>query len=162
MPQRRAAVKATANLKDADKPMTKKEEELVLFGEPENKKKKEAEEKAAKKKALEPVPLWKRYVHISIFCFDLNFSSLSNIGQIVFKLYSNWSLNNTLLFLFSRLGSPLSSDSDSLGEEPFPFRSPRGTSSRGRATAGTTKPRSPRKSYKVFFLNSAISGHFRP
>merc|ERR1712204_20846 len=35
VPQRRAAVKATANLKDADKPMTKKEEELVLFGEPE-------------------------------------------------------------------------------------------------------------------------------
>ena len=80
MPQRRAAVKATANLKDADKPMTKKEEELVLFGEPESKKKKEAEEKAAKKKALEP--LWKRYVQTSIFCFDLNFISLSNIGQI--------------------------------------------------------------------------------
>ena len=75
MPQRRAAVKATANLKDADKPMTKKEEELVLFGEPESKKKKEAEEKAAKKKAgLEP--LWKRYVQTSIFCFDLKFSSL--------------------------------------------------------------------------------------
>ena len=75
MPQRRAAVKATANLKDADKPMTKKEEELVLFGEPESKKKKEAEEKAAKKKAgLEP--LWKRYIHISIFCFGLKLSSL--------------------------------------------------------------------------------------
>ena len=74
MPQRRAAVKATANLKDADKPMTKKEEELVLFGEPESKKKKEAEEKAAKKKALEP--LWKRYIHILIFCFDLKFSFL--------------------------------------------------------------------------------------
>ena len=49
MPQRRAAVKATANLKDADKPMTKKEEELVLFGEPESKKKKEAEEKTKNK-----------------------------------------------------------------------------------------------------------------
>ena len=79
MPQRRAAVKATANLKDADKPMTKKEEELVLFGEPESKKKKEAEEKAAKKKALEP--LWKRYVHISIFCFDLNFGSTVELGN---------------------------------------------------------------------------------
>ena len=62
------------------------------------------------------------------------------------------SIHKTLSFVFSRLGSPLSSDSDSLGEEPFPFRSPRGTSSRGRATAGTTKPRSPRKSYKVFFV----------
>ena len=50
-------------------------------------------------------------------------------------------------FLHFRLGSPLS-DSDSLDEEPFPFRSPRGTSSRGR-TSGTTKPRSPRKSYKA-------------
>ena len=42
--------------------------------EKESKKKKEAEEKAAKKKALEP--LWKRYIHISIFCFHLEFSSL--------------------------------------------------------------------------------------
>ena len=53
----------------------------------------------------------------------------------------------SLVFLHFRLGSPLS-DSDSLDEEPFPFRSPRGTSSRGR-TSGTTKPRSPRKSYKA-------------
>ena len=70
MPQRKAAVKATANLKDADKQMTKKEEQLLLDGEPENKKKKEAEEKAAKKKAgLEP--LWKRYVRFRGFkpCF---------------------------------------------------------------------------------------------
>ena len=85
MPQRRAAVKATANLKDADKPMTKKEEELVLFGEPESKKKKEAEEKAAKKKAgLEP--LWKRYVHISIICFDLKFSSLWLLSVVFPKI----------------------------------------------------------------------------
>ena len=64
MPQRRAAVKATAQLKDADKPMSKKEEELVLFGEPENKKNKKSSEAEAKAKKL---PLWKRYVFSSIF-----------------------------------------------------------------------------------------------
>ena len=58
VPQRRAAVKATAQLKDADKPMSKKEEELVLFGEPENKKNKKSSEAEAKAKKL---PLWKRY-----------------------------------------------------------------------------------------------------
>ena len=58
MPQRRAAVKATAQLKDADKPMSKKEEELVLFGEPESKKNKKSSEAEAKAKKL---PLWKRY-----------------------------------------------------------------------------------------------------
>ena len=64
VPQRKAAVKATAQIKDADKPMSKKEEELVLFGEPENKKgKKSSAEADAKAKKL---PLWKRYVHI--FC----------------------------------------------------------------------------------------------
>ena len=94
MPQRRAAVKATANLKDADKPMTKKEEELVLFGEPESKKKKEAEEKAAKKKALEP--LWKRYVHISIFYFDLNFSSLHSEWDLVGYSGSSPGLENAV------------------------------------------------------------------
>ena len=64
VPQRRAAVKATAQLKDADKPMSKKEEELVLFGEPENKKNKKSSEAEAKAKKL---PLWKRYVFSSIF-----------------------------------------------------------------------------------------------
>ena len=65
VPQRKAAVKATAQIKDADKPMSKKEEELVLFGEPENKKgKKSSAEADAKAKKL---PLWKRYAYLYFF-----------------------------------------------------------------------------------------------
>ena len=79
VPQRKAAVKATAQIKDADKPMSKKEEELVLFGEPENKKgKKSSAEADAKAKKL---PLWKRYAYILAGMFNMFLYNISIIFQ---------------------------------------------------------------------------------
>ena len=104
VPQRKAALKATTQMKDVDRQISAREEAL-LFEEPSNKKgKKETELK--NKATSKLLPLWKR------------------------------------------LGSPMS-DSDSLDEEPFPIRSPRGKSSRGRTPGGAHAPRSPRKSYKA-------------
>ena len=88
MPQRRAAVKATANLKDADKPMTKKEEELVLFGEPENKKKKDTKKPKTKKGSAQTpaqnnpfMRKWKKMFRHESKLHGLNTSSTSADGR---------------------------------------------------------------------------------
>ena len=93
IPARKAAVKATTQMKDVDRKVSKKEEELLLFGEDPEKAKK-AEEKSQKAHKKDHLPS-----------------------------------------LLENLRSPLS-DSDSMDEEPFPFRSPRGKSSRGRTSGG--------------------------
>ena len=93
IPARKAAVKATTQMKDVDRKVSAKEEELLLFGE-DPKKAKKAEEKSQKANKKDHLPS-----------------------------------------LLENLRSPLS-DSDSMDEEPFPFRSPRGKSSRGRTSGG--------------------------
>ena len=93
IPARKAAVKATTQMKDVDRKVSAKEEELLLFGE-DPKKAKKAEEKNQKAHKKDHLPS-----------------------------------------LLENLRSPLS-DSDSMDEEPFPFRSPRGKSSRGRTSGG--------------------------